>query len=163
MNPDRLACVPVVFYGELRLRVRSQVRHQLRGLLAYLRKYLQGLVRECERQRHVLVRVAACVAEHHALVPGPLLVRVCHDHPAVDVLALLVQGGEHPAGVPVEHVVRLVVANPVDHASCDALYVHVCIFRSDFPSYDHKSCAAESLARYFRLRILPEELVQDGI
>ena len=44
MYPDRHSGIPVVFNGKLRLGVGSEVRHQIRGLFAYPRKYLQCLV-----------------------------------------------------------------------------------------------------------------------
>ena len=46
---------------------------------------------KCERKRHVLLCVTACVTEHHTLVAGTLCVSVLSYDTAVDVHALLVK------------------------------------------------------------------------
>ena len=44
VNTHRLSGLPVILDGELGLGVRPEVRHNLRCLLADVRKYAQGLV-----------------------------------------------------------------------------------------------------------------------
>ena len=73
------------------------------------------------------------------------------------------QGRENPAGIPVEHVVCLVVSYSVYDSSRYALDIDIRIFRAYFPAYHYETCAAECLACYFCLRILSEEFIEDGI
>jgi hypothetical protein len=64
--------VVVVFDGHLALRIGTQVGHFGVLLAADGGEFLQQAVAEVQRQRHVGVRIAAGVAEHHALVAGAL-------------------------------------------------------------------------------------------
>ena len=131
--------------------------------MADVRELLKGDLREVERQRHVVLRVPAGVAEHHALVAGSLILRVFAHHATVDVLALLVDLGEDSAGVAVEHVVGLVVADAVDHSAHNLLDVNVRVLGTDLAADDHKSCRTECLACHLGLGILTEELVKDCV
>ncbi len=81
----------------------------------------------------------------------------------MDVLTLLVDLGKDPARVAVEHVVGLVVADAVDHVSHNFLNVNVGILGADLAADDHQAGRTESLACHLCLRILTEELVQDGV
>ena len=69
---DRLPAA--VLDRDLGLAVRTEVVDQL--LLAHLGEALGEAVRERDRQRHQLRRLAAGEAEHHALVAGALVVLV---------------------------------------------------------------------------------------
>ena len=68
----RTGVQPVVLDGDLGLAVRAQVGN--RAVLAHGRQAPGQPVRERDRQRHQLGRLAAREAEHHALVAGALRV-----------------------------------------------------------------------------------------
>ncbi len=103
------------------------------------------------------------VSEHHSLVSGTLLLRVGADHAPVDVGTLLVDGGEDSAGVAVEHVCRLVVADLVDDLAHLCLDVDICVLGPYFSADYHQTGAAECLAGDFGFRVLPEEFVEDCV
>ena len=105
----RAVLVDLVANRHLRLAVRAQVRHQAR--LAHLGHALADLVREQDRQRHQLGGLVRGVSEHHPLVARALTVKrvfvavlclVGLVHPARDVGRLLVDRGDHAAGLGVE-------------------------------------------------------------
>ena len=117
MNAGGTAGLSVIFNGVLAFGIRSQVGHYLGTVVAQAGQDLQGQVRQIQRQRHVVFGVAAGVPEHHALVTGALALPAAAFHTPVDVRALLVQGGENPAGGGVEPVFGFVVADTVDDAA----------------------------------------------
>ena len=162
MDLHGLVRVPVILDGELGLGVRAEVRHQLRLLVADVGQDLQQEVAEVQGQRHIVLGVAAGVAEHHALVAGALVIGLGALHAAVDVGALLVQGGHHAAGVPVEHVLGLVVADAVDGVADGGLDIDIG-FGLDLAHHHDHARGAEALARDLGFGVLAEELVQDGV
>ena len=112
------ALVHLVANRHLRLPVGAQVREHLR--LAHLGEALREPVREHDRQRHELVRLARRVAEHQPLVAGAdaverIGVAVLHlerlVHALRDVRRLLVERRDHAAGLRVEAVLRAGVAD----------------------------------------------------
>ncbi len=121
------------------------------------------LVSEREGEWHVLFSVDAGIAEHHALVPGALVERLGADYAAVDVRALLVDGGDDAAGGGIEAVFGLGVADLPYDAACYCRDVHVGVFAAHFTAHDHEACGAESLARDFGLLVLAEEFIEDCI
>ena len=135
---------------------------ELRLLVADVGQDLEREVAQIQRQRHVVLGVTAGVAEHHALVAGALVVGLGALHAAVDVGALLVQGGHHAAGIAVEHVLGLVVANVIDGFPDSGLDVHVGL-GLDFAHHHDHARGAEALAGDLGFGILREELVQDGV
>ena len=126
VHPQRPVVVAVLD-GELGLGVRAEVGHGGGVLPTDLRQLYQCYVGQGEGQGHVLLGVVAGVAEHHALVAGALLLLLLADYTAVDVGGLLVHGGEDAAGLGVEHVVGLGVADLLYHAAGHVLDVNVCV------------------------------------
>ena len=117
-QPDGLAVL--VVERDLCLAVGAQVRHG--AGLAHLGEPLGHAVGEPDRQRHQVGRLVAGVAEHHPLVAGALAVEVVLAGLAAaqllalvdalgDVGALLVDADDDAAGVAVEAVERVVVAD----------------------------------------------------
>ncbi len=72
------------------------------------------------------------------------------------------QGGHDAAGIPVEHILGLVIADAVDGAADGGLDVHVG-FGLDFAHHHDHPRGAEALAGNLGLGVLAEELVQDGV
>ena len=116
-----------------------------------------------EGKGHILLRVGAGIAEHHSLVSGSLIQGVFPDYAPVYVTALLVDGGKDPAGVAVEHQSCLVVPYLIYDMAGNLLDVDIGVVASDLPAHDHKSRGTEGLAGHLGLRVLTEELVEDGI
>ena len=123
-RPLAAMLVDLVANRDLRLAVRPQVREHVR--LAHLGEPLADLVRELDRQRHQLVRLARRVAEHHSLVAGAdaverILVAVLGLEGVVDTLrdvgGLLVDRDDDAARLGVEAVLRAGVAD-VARSSC---------------------------------------------
>ena len=151
------------FHRELRLGVRTEVGHGGILLPAYVGKDTEDGVGEGQRERHVLLGVAAGVSEHHSLVARALLGGLFAFDSAVDVCALLVDGADDAAGIGVESVFGLGVAYLADHFAHRFLDVDVCVFGLDFASYDDEACGAERLARHLGLGVLAEEFIKDCI
>ena len=76
--------VVVVFNRDLALGIGTQVRHLL-ALLADVRELAQQAVAQLQRQRHVVVRLAARVPEHHTLITRALVFWSLTLHALVDV------------------------------------------------------------------------------
>jgi len=106
-HPGRQA-VPVLD-GDLGLAVGPQPGKLAR--LAGLGQAAGHAVGQGDRERHQLRRLAAGEAEHHPLVAGPQLCRV---DPPGDVRRLLLHADQGPAGLVVEAVVGLRVADLAD-------------------------------------------------
>ena len=154
----------LVLDGDLRLRVGTQERVLLRVLLADLRQVLDEMMRERDRQRHELGRLVAGEAEHQALVAGALVreVGLATRHALADVGRLAVDGGEHGAGVVVEAHLRRRVADLLDRLARDLVVGDLGVGRDLAGEHDHAGLA-ERLAGDAGLRVLAEDLVDDGV
>jgi hypothetical protein len=121
---DRRGVPVVVAHGDLRLAVGAQVGQPV---AAHLRQAPGQPVRESDRQRHQLGRLARGVAEHH-----PLVARAGRSgsvRGAIDALGdvgrLPVDGVDDRAGVRAEAQVGVDVADLADRLARDALDVDV--------------------------------------
>src|ERR671915_782744 len=131
VEADRV--VAIVFDGDLGLAVGPQVGHG--AVLAHRGEALRQPVRQRDRQRHQLGRLAARVAEHQALVAGALtvelvdslaLARLIRVGDALgDVGRLRADGHRHAARVTVEALGRGVVADLQDLFADHAGDVHI--------------------------------------
>ena len=158
-----LAGGTVIFDGVLRFAVGAQIGHHFGAVLADVGEDAQRQVRQGQGEGHIFGCVPAGISEHHSLVAGALLFGVFTHHAAADVPALLVNGGEHSAGVAVEHIIGFVIADCVDHAAHCLLDVHIGVVGADFAAYDHEACAAEGFAGHLRRGILAEEFIEDCV
>ena len=169
LDLDRAAVL--VADGHLRLAVRAQVRHHLGA--AHLRQPLRKLVRQRDRQRHQLARLARRVAEHHALVArardvqrivvgrvGARLVGLVHT--LRDVGRLLVDRGDHRAAVGVEPVAVARVADLADRLARDLRDVDVRVGR-DLAGDHHQAGVHERLARHAAVGILGHHGVEHAV
>ena len=119
-----------VLDGDLCLAVGPQVGE--RAVLADLGQPVREAMRERDRERHQLRRLAAREPEHHSLVAGALLVAVARVarlerlvDAALDVGALLVDRDERAAGAVVEAVAGVGVADLADRVADDGLELDV--------------------------------------
>ena len=153
--------------GHLRLAVRAQVGHHVG--LAHVGQALGELVRQRDRQRHELVRLAAGVAEHHPLVTGARDVHrvivggivaslVGRVHALGDVRRLLVDRVDHRARVGAEPQVGIRVADLADRLAGHVLDVDVRVGR-DLARHHDQAGVHERLARHAAVGVV----TQDGI
>ena len=162
MDPDRTVVCTVIFNGILGLGIRTEVGHE-DGFPPQVGQSLERQVRQGEGKGHVLPGVAAGIAEHHALVAGTLGFGLLADHAPVDVLALVMDGGQDAAGIAVKAVFSLVVTDAVDDPADGFLDIDVCVLGTDFAAHDDQAGGAEGFAGHFGIGVLTEELVEDGI
>ena len=83
--------VVAILYGYLRLRVWTQIGHNL-SFLAYLGKSLHEQVGKVERNRYIAVCLVSGIAKHHALVASSLFFFYLTRDTHVDVGTLFVNG-----------------------------------------------------------------------
>ena len=158
----------VVFDGDLGLSVGAEIIDQ--AALAHLGEALGQRVGQRDRQGHQLRRLAAGVAEHHALVAGAVLqlgVAALFAleglvHAEGDVAGLLVDVDDDAAGVAVEAVLRAVVADLADDLARDLRDVDVAA-RGDLAHDVHETGRGRRLAGDAARRVLLEDRVEHGV
>ena len=169
LDLDRAAVL--VADRHLRLAVRAEIRHQVGA--AHLGEPMSELVRQRDRERHELLRLARGVAEHHPLVAGAgdvelvvvgrvgaRLVGLVHS--LRDVGRLLVDRGDHGAAVAVEPVAPAAVADLADRLARDLRDVHVHVGRDLAGDHDEPG-VHERLARHATGRILGHHGIEDAV
>ena len=168
---DRHRPAVLVAHRDLRLAVRAQVGQHLG--LADLAEPARQLVGQGDRQRHELRGLVAGEAEHHALVAGALRVEDvlvvdvrARLHGVRDALAdvrrLLVDGDQHAAGLVVEAVLGVRVADVLDGLADDGGDVDVRL-GGDLAGHDDGAGGQQGLAGDARVRIVLEDGVEDGV
>ena len=150
-----------VLHGNLALGVRPEVGHLL-SFLAYVGQRAHDEVRQVERNGHIVLRLVACVAEHHALVAGALVLNGAVVDAAVDVVALLVDGVQNAARVAVKLVFRLGIAYLFDSPARDGLQVDV-LAAAHLARNDNLSGGNQCLHGYPRIGVVGQELVKYGV
>ncbi len=114
-------------------------------------------MRQRDGQRHQLGRLAAGVAEHHALVA-----RAARVHAHRDVGALLVDVGDYRARLCVEAIGGVRIADIPDHIARHLLQIHIRI-GGDLAHNVHKARAGRCLAGHAAVWILLQHCVQNRI
>ena len=74
-----------------------------------------------------------------------------------------VQGGDYGAGVRVEMVFALRVADAADGAAHHALDIDPGVVRGDFAAYDGEAGAHEGFTGDVRCRVLAEEVIENSV
>ena len=151
----RLRHVAHVFHADLALAVGAEEIQS--ALAAHLRKPPHQLVRHHDGQRHQLGRFVAGEAEHHALVAGAAGI-----HAHGDIGRLRLDQVVHAAGVAIESVAGVVVADVLDGAARDARNVHVGR-GGDFAGHDAGAGGHQHLARHAAGGIVRQDRVQYGV
>ena len=154
VDPHGLAA-GVVFHRDLGFAVGTKVRAE--AILSYFGKALAKLVGKRDRGGHQLGVLIDGEAEHHALVAGAAGV---DSHG--DVAGLLVDAGDHGAGVAVEAIERVIVADGLHDAADQRLEIHIG-FGGDFSGDDDQAGCGESLAGDAAGGIFRQAGVEDGI
>ena len=151
----------VVFHGHLTFGVGAQIGHHL-AFLADLGQGVHDQMCQVEGGRHVVVGLVGGVAKHHALIAGALFFLFLAADALVDVAALLMDGREDTAGVVVELILGFAVANALDGFARHGLQVDVGV-GVHLTHDDYLSCGDKRLHSAVSLRIVSQELVEDGI
>ena len=156
-----------VLDGDLRLAVGPQVGQ--RPVLAHLGEPAREAVRERDRERHQLGRLAAREPEHHPLVAGALVVAVARAarlerlvDAALDVGALLVDRDERAARAVVEAVARVGVADLADRVADDVLELDV-RGRRDLAQDDDRAGRGGRLAGDAGGGVVAQDRVEDRV
>ena len=154
VHADRLV-VLVVFDRDLRFAVGTQIRKA--SMLADFGEPHGQLVRQRDRRGHQLRVLVAGIAEHHSLVAGAAGVDA-HG----DVAGLLVDGGDDGAGVGVEAVERVVVADGGNRAANQRLEIHVSL-GGDFAGDDDQAGGGQGFAGHAAERVFGQAGIEDGV
>ena len=80
---------------------------------------------QIECNRHVIVGFIACVTEHHTLISSPLIVIVTIIYTTIDIVTLLMNGGENTTTVTIKLVFSLCVTNIIDCLTGDCLKINI--------------------------------------
>ena len=138
----------LVLHGDLALGVGPGPL-KLGATLAEVGVLLEELVGVLDAHGHQHVGLVAGVAEHHALVASTLLgvEALALGHTLGDVGALLLDRDHHAAGVAIKALVRVVVADLVDHVADERVVVHVRL-AGDLTGDDDQTGLGHGLAGY---------------
>jgi len=150
IDPARLA-VGVIFHRDLAFAIGTKVA-ELAGF-ADLRQASGQLVGQGNGKRHELRGFIGCIPEHHALIAGSACV-----HAHGNVAGLFVDGRDHGAGVGIEAVDRVVIADGSDHAAYQRLEIDIGAC-TDFSCNHYQTGRGQGFAGNPAMRVL----VQTGV
>ena len=154
IDPDWILIL-VIFHRHLALAIRPKISEL--SALAHLSQFPAELVGQGDRRRHQFFGFVGGVAEHHALVAGSAGV---HAHGYV--ARLLVDAGDDGAGIGVEAVKSVVIADRRDHSTHQRLEVDVS-FGRDLTGNDDQPCGGKRFARHTAEGVLRETRIEDGV
>src|SRR5208337_131932 len=144
-----------VFDRDLGFSIGTQVGAG--AIFANFGKFLGQLVGEGNRKGHQFRSLIAGEAEHHSLVAGAAGV-YAHGN----VAGLLVDAGNHRAGIGVEAVDGVVVADGLNYAAHQALEVHVS-FGGNFAGDDDQAGAGQGFTGDAAGGVFTQAGVENGI
>jgi len=140
--------IPIIFDRHLALAVGAHPGDFLS--LAQRRSPLKNSMGKKDGCRHELWRLVAGKPEHHALVARALFPRIFFETTALDPLRdirrLVVDRVEHRHRLPVEPVIRIIIAYVAHYRTCDFLNVDIGPGRNLAAHKDHSRCG-EAFAR----------------
>ena len=145
----------VVLDGDLRLAVGTEEIEVAR--LARFGEALDELVRERDRQRHQLRRLADGEAEHEALIAGAAGIDALRD-----VGRLRIDRGDHGAGLAVETVLGARVADLADGVADDGGKIDVGLGRDLARDHGHAG-GDQRLTGDAAERIFRQDCVEDSV
>ncbi len=111
---------------------------------------------------HQLGRLVTGIAKHQSLIPGPLLVVFPLIHSLLDVGGLLIDRGDHCAGLPIEPHGRVIVSNLFDGPPDDGRHMDV-TGSGNFTRNDGHPRRDHGLAGHPGIWILSDNRIQDAI
>ena len=145
----------VVFHRHLAFAVRPEVRKQ--PALTHFGQFVAELVGQRDRRGHQFWVLVGREAEHHALVAGSARV---HTHG--DIPRLLVDAGDDGAGIGVEAIESVIVADGRDDSTHQGLEVDVGL-GCDLTGNDYQASGGKSFGGYTAEWILRQAGVEDRI
>jgi len=150
-----------VLAGDLGLGVGSE---PLAGSIASeVGHSLVELVGEDDGERHGFLRLVRGITEHESLISGSGLILVTTNvHALGDVGGLLLEGDEDVAGLVVESLGRVVVADVLDRVADDLLVVDDGL-GGDLAAHEDHASLGHRFAGDFGVGVLLEVSVEDGI
>src|ERR1035438_2292924 len=154
INAHRLV-VLVVFHCDLGFAVGPEVRKG--AILADCGELLAQLVGQRNCRRHVIGIFVGGIAEHHTLVA-----RAAGVHAHGNVTRLLVDAGDDRAGIGIEPVEGVVIADGGDHAAHQRLEIHVS-FGGNFAGNDNQAGGRQGLARHAAVGIFLHAGIEDCV
>jgi hypothetical protein len=144
-----------IFDCDLGFAIGAEVRAGT--VLANLRKFLAELMRERDGHRHQLGRLVAGEAKHHALVAGASGIDA-HG----DIARLFVDARDHSAGVRIEAVDGVVIADGLDDSADDLLEVDVSL-GGNFAGDNDEAGAGKGFAGDAAHGVFAEAGVENGV
>jgi len=158
---DARAILERVLAGDLGLGVGSE---PLAGSVASeVGHSLVELVGEDDGERHGFLRLVRGVTEHESLISGAGLILITTNvHALGDVGGLLLEGDEDVAGLVVESLGRVVVADVLDRVADDLLVVDDRLGR-DLTAHEDHTSLGHRFAGDFGVGVLLEVSIEDGI
>ena len=153
--------VITVFHRHLTLGIRAEIGH-LNTFTTDGGKRAEDMMAQVECQRHVVLGLIRGITEHHALVAGALIFWIHTLHALVDVLALLMNGGEHTAALGVELIFGFSVAYATYRLTCHFLQVDISL-RLHLASKHHLSGCHQGLTCHLRLAVVSQKVVEHGV
>ena len=160
-----------VVEGDLGFAVGAEVGH--RAVFTDLGQLFGHAMGQPDRQGQEIGCLIAGVAEHHSLIAGALGVKLGVDivlgaelvglvHAHRDIGRLFVDRDDHPAGVSVEALAGIVVANFIDGGPCQLGNIHIGR-GGDFTRHDDQAGGEQRLAGDSRHRVFTDDGVEDGV
>ena len=156
----------VVFHGDLRFAVRAKIAEG--AVLPKLREFFGKFMGEHDGKRHQLLRFAAGVAEHHALIAGAETVGGLPSRLVLergidaegDVGRLAVDKFDDAALVKSEVARR--IADLADDSARHGRIIDLCAARH-FARDEERVVGSAAFNGCARLLIAPDELIQNGV
>ena len=153
--------VVIVLNGHLAFAVWAQVVH-LVAFPAQFSQNTQQPVTQIQWQRHKVIRLAASIAKHHALVTRSLLFWSCSLNALVDVWTLLVNRTQNTTTGGIKHVLTLGVADALNGVPSDLLHVNVGL-AFHLSSQNHLTGGHQGFTSHFGLGVESEKMINQRI
>ena len=153
--------IVAIFYSNLTLRVRTQISH----LLTFLTDFSQRIhdkMSQVERHWHVVLRLIGSITKHHALVTCTLFFFLITVNATVDIVALLMNGGQDTTRITVKLIVRLGISYLVDGSAGNGLQVYIC-FRAYLTHDNHLTRCTKRLYSATSTLVVSQKLVEQRI
>ena len=149
--------IVTILYCYLTLGIRAQIGHLL-SFLANLSKSTHNKMGKIQGYRHQVLCFICSVTKHHSLIASSLILVILTIHTTIDVIALLVNGCQDTAGVPIKLILCLRIADLLDGVTSYCLQVDI-HFTMYLTHDDHLSSSHKRLTSHSRMLVKGKELV----
>ena len=137
VDPERddSASVMLVLDSDLSLGIRAQPRQGARTTSDSHRSV--EFVSQHDSQGHVLLGLVSGVAKHDPLIASAVVLKRAMIQSLGNVWRLLLNGHENVAGLVVEALLRVIVANILDSLANNGLVINPCLGSDFAKDHDH--------------------------